>query len=203
MHLRSRPAHGRLWSIVITLVLALALAACGGGDNTEPADQAADEQPAEEQDDGQPSEEEPAEGDDGQQAASDDCAVDAETVSSIVGSELVFAETFSQADGGLTCIFETTDEDSVLSVSVGVGTWDGSEEEVDRFLSTTTEYLGEVMATPDLGDRAFLWNEDDVFYYTLMVFAGDSTYSTQISGVDASAEERREMLVSLYEQATG
>lgn len=222
MFLRTASSRARARWAALVLGCALVAGGCSGDDAGEPVDEQADEAAPE---DGA-EEEEPAEdeaqdeqdaaddeGQDEQAAAGDtpaDCTVDAGTVNEIVdvGVEITFDDVNELANDGVSCMYEGDNDDVTVFASVSVGTWDGTDERVQGVVSQTEEYFGEPVATPDLGDQAFLF-DDDFGGVSLVVFVDDMQYSTTIggSGWDGTPletlEGRQSMASDLYEAAAG
>lgn len=206
MRIRDRRRGATGSTVAVVLVLAMALAACGG-DDTEDAASGGDPAEGAATDSSETAapdeaETEAAAATDGDPGAGD-CAVDAATVSSITGVEMVFANTSTAIDDGLTCIFSDASEQTMAMASATVGSWDGDEATAEATTTTTTEHLGEPTGRPDLGDLAWLWNAEGGATHSLTVFAGDQYVTATVDSVDASAGEREAMLVALYEAAVG
>lgn len=200
METTSRPTRPVRSIVALTAVALLALAACGddGGDTASPE---GGEESTSREDATDDATDDASDGGAGGDAGAAGCAVDAETVSAIVGSEFVFNDTSTAVDDALTCLFDATDG-SGQSASVTEGDWDGSDDAVDRITSATESHFGEPTDTPDdLGDRAFLWNEEGEIQTFLMVFVDDSYYTAVVFGFDADIDEQRSMAISLYEAA--
>ena len=129
--------------------------------------------------------------------AAGECPLTSESVSDIVGSDLVAGDPREIIGGGVSCAY-LHETEIFPDASVSVGTWDGSASFQEDVLDTNTEYLGEPTDTPaDLGDQAYLWNPSDD-QTTLLVFEGDRYYTTTVNGIDDTAQ-KRDIVESLFE----
>lgn len=198
MHVRNRQATAA--SRVTTVVLATALAACGGGgQEVDTEADAGSDAPATTAEAAESTE--PVEAD--AEPGVEDCAVDAAMVSSVTGIEMALSNTSTAIDEGFTCVFGDASDQTMAMASVTVGNWDGSEATAESITSTTTEFLGEPTGRPDVGAHAYLWNADDGATHTLTVFVDDQYVTTTLDGLDAGAADREAMLLELYEAAVG
>ena len=216
MVFRTESWSARLWA-ALALGCVLVLGGCSGDDagdadgQTEPAqDEVQDEQaePAQDDEQGQQGEDDADE-----QAAGDaegDCLIGPETVSDVVGLGLGMSleDVNEIANGGLSCIYEGEDDEVAVIVASSFATWNGTDERVEQVVSQTAEFYGEPVANPDLGDRAFLF-DDDFGGTSLVVFVDDRQYSSGISGAGwggtplESLDERQRIVTELHQQAAG
>ncbi|MDZ7705070.1 MAG: hypothetical protein U5L04_11380 [Trueperaceae bacterium] len=222
MVVRTEPSHLRS-GVALALGLVLALGGCssdeGADDVTdEQTEPAQDEDPAEEEEEAadEPGDdtEEPADDTEEEQAAAADdsgeCPLDAGSVSEVVaiGFEITLDDVNELANDGVSCIYKGETDDVAVIAAVSLGTWDGSDERVQQVVDQTAEYFDEPVATPGLGDQAFLF-DDDFGGTSLIVFVDGEQYSTALSGAGwtgtslESLDERQAILVELYERATG
>lgn len=207
MSFRHEAARNGRGAAALAFCLALLLGACGG-DDAAPSVSQNDQVASSKTQDDEPQEEQPA--DDDAQASGGECAVDAETVSSILdlGIEVRLQDTNETANDGLTCTYEAETDDVAVIVSVSEGSWDGSDERLESVVSSVTKAYGEPVATPeDLDGQAFVFDED--FAGTqLVVFVDGKQYAAGLSGAGfggtrlESSEERQSIVVELYGAAS-
>ena len=221
MHLRTAPSGTRRRWAALALGCALVVGGCSGDAGSEPGEPDGQAEPTaddanggEGEDEDEVEGEEPAPDDETTdepvaEAATGDCAVGAGTVNEVVdvGVELALDDVNEIANDGVSCIYDGSNGDLDVIVSISVGTWDGSDERVASVVTQTEEYFGEPVSNPDLGDQAFVF-DSDFGGTSLVVFVDEMQYSIGIGGVGfdgtplESLDGRLPMATELYEQAS-